>query len=136
MNADFIDTNPFVYLFDETAGAKRTRAEEIVRSGRISGAMISHQVVQETLNVITGKLGASSTDAKRFFRDVLEPFWGSRPTPGLYVRSLDIRQRYGLSFWDSLIVGAALESGCTRLLTEDLQHGQVIEGLAIENPFL
>ena len=49
-------------------------------------------------------------------------------------RTLQARQ--GFSFYDSLIVAAALESGCSRLLTEDLQHGQRIDGLTIENPFL
>ncbi len=57
------------------------------------------------------------------------------PTLALYRRGLDIRARYGFSFYDSLIVAAALESGCTRIYSEDLQHGQQIEGLIIENPF-
>lgn len=47
-----------------------------------------------------------------------------------------IRSRYHYGFYDSLIVAAALEAGCARLSTEDLQHGQKIEGLLIENPFL
>jgi len=48
---------------------------------------------------------------------------------------LDVRQRWRFSFCDSLIVAAALSAGCRRLLTEDLQHGQRVEGLTIENPF-
>jgi predicted nucleic acid-binding protein len=51
--------------------------------------------------------------------------------------ALDIRERYGFSWYDSLIVAAALESNCDLLYSEDMQHGQIIEGrLSIVNPFL
>ncbi len=58
------------------------------------------------------------------------------PSPALYQRGLDLQARYDFSFYDALIVAAALESGSTRLYTEDLQHGQKIEGLLVENPFV
>jgi predicted nucleic acid-binding protein len=54
----------------------------------------------------------------------------------LYQRALDLQTRYRYAFYDSLIVAAALTAGCSRLYTEDMQHGQQIEGLRIENPFL
>jgi predicted nucleic acid-binding protein len=57
------------------------------------------------------------------------------PTQRLYEQALDIQSRYQYSFYDSLIIAAALDGGCTRLLSEDLQHGQRIESLTIENPF-
>jgi predicted nucleic acid-binding protein len=47
-----------------------------------------------------------------------------------------LSNRYGFSIWDGLIVAAAIEAKCSTLLTEDLQHGQVVDGLRIENPFL
>lgn len=49
------------------------------------------------------------------------------PGPRLYHRALDVQERYGFSFYDSLIIASALEAGCTHLLTEDMQHGQRIE---------
>ena len=70
-----------------------------------------------------------------FLRNVLAPLWRVQPSAALYTRTLDVQQRYRFSFYDSLIVAAALEAGCARLLSEDLQHGQLIEGLTIENPF-
>jgi predicted nucleic acid-binding protein len=54
----------------------------------------------------------------------------------LYQRALDIQARYHYGFYGALIIAAALEAGCTRLYSEDLQHGQLIERLTIENPFL
>lgn len=137
MSADFIDSNVFVYLFDESAPTKRDTAKELVRVGMENGATISYQVVQETLNVITRKLPTPLTaqDADEFLRAVLMPLWRVMPTERLFRRSLEIQDRYRLGFYDSLIVAAALEAGCSRLYSEDLQHGQRIESLTISNPF-
>lgn len=57
------------------------------------------------------------------------------PTVDLYTRALDLHKRYRYSFYDSLILAAALEAGCVRLYSEDFQDGQQIEGLTLENPF-
>lgn len=138
MNGEFIDTNVFIYLFDETNDRKRNIADRIVKTAlETRTARISHQVVQETLNVVTRKLPSPMTaeNAQRFLVQVLAPLWQIMPNIALYRRGLDVQARYGFSFYDSLIIAAALESGCTRLYSEDLQHGQQIEGLTIENPF-
>jgi predicted nucleic acid-binding protein len=138
MNSEFIDTNVFIYLFDETNDRKRNIADRIVKTAlETRTACISHQVVQETLNVVTRKLPSPMTaeNAQRFLVQVLAPLWQIMPNIALYRRGLDVQARYGFSFYDSLIIAAALESGCTRLYSEDLQHGQQIEGLTIENPF-
>lgn len=138
MSGEFIDTNVFVYLFDETNERKRTIADRIVKTAlETRTARISHQVVQETLNVVTRKLPSPMTveNAQRFLVQVLAPLWQIMPNVALYRRGLDVQARYRFSFYDSLIIAAALESGCTRLYSEDLQHGQQFEGLTIENPF-
>lgn len=136
MSADFIDSNIFIYLFDETDDYKRSAAEELVQKALETGtAGISFQVVQETLNILTGKLGATPDDARRFMDAVLVPLWRIMPSQPLYARTLELRSRYRFSFYDSLIVAAALEGGCTRLYSEDLGHGQRVEQLVIENPF-
>ena len=139
MSGEFIDTNVFIYLFDETDEHKRTVAEQLIRKAlETRSACISHQVVQETLNVVTRKLPSpmSAENARRFLEQILTPLWRIMPSLALYRRGLDLQSRYGFSFYDALIVAAALESGCTRLYTEDLQHGQKIDGLVIENPFI
>ncbi len=137
MSADFLDTNVFVYLLDTVDERKHRRARAAVSDALRGDACISHQVVQETLNVITRKLTPPVTpqDARDFFTTTLEPLWTVMPSSDLYARALDVSGRYRFSFYDSLIVAAALGAGCTRLLSEDLQHGQVIDGLRIENPF-
>lgn len=138
MSGDFLDSNVLLYLFDDTDDRKRSVAQELVREAlEVDGTIISHQVVQETLNVLTTRLRppATAEQAKKFFDKVLMPLWRSMPNAALYERALDVRSRYGFSFYDALIVAAALQAGCSRLLTEDLQHGQRIEGLVVENPF-
>jgi predicted nucleic acid-binding protein len=74
--------------------------------------------------------------AKDFLRQVLVPLWRVSPSPALYDRALDLQSRYRYGFYDSLIIAAALDAGCTQLFSEDLQDGQRIEGLTIRNPFL
>lgn len=138
MSVDFIDSNIFIYLFDETDAGKRDTAERLIQQAlEGGGAAISFQVVQETLNVIAGKLHRSATpeQASRFLDKVLVPLWRVMPSAALYRRALDLQARWRFSFYDSLIVAAALDANCTRLLSEDLQHGQRIEALVIENPF-
>jgi predicted nucleic acid-binding protein len=138
MSDDFIDSSVLVYIADGTDVRKARLAEDLVVKGvLLNNSSISFQVVQETLNVITGKLAltASPPEAADFFRRVLDPLWKVMPSRELYRRCLEIKIRYRYSFYDSLIIAAALEDGCTRLLSEDLQHGQRIEGMVITNPF-
>jgi len=138
MSVDFLDSNVFVYLFDETNDRKRRIAERLIENGfREANACISYQVVQEVLNVITGKFepSASAGDARMLLDHVLLPLWRIMPSQALYHRALDVRDRYGYGFYDSLIIAGALQFGCSRLYTEDLRSGQTIENLTIENPF-
>jgi predicted nucleic acid-binding protein len=139
MPADFIDSNVVLYLFDEVDAQKRQVAETLVAQAlETRDASLSFQVVQETLNVITRKLATPVTpeDARRFLDQVLAPLWDVMPSLALYQRAIAIQARYRYGFYDALIIAAALEAGCTRLYSEDLQHGQQIDGLTIENPFL
>jgi len=78
----------------------------------------------------------SAENARRFLEQILVPLWRVMPSPALYQRGLELQSHHGLSFYDALIVAAALEASCTRLYTEDLQHSQKIEGLLIQNPFV
>ncbi len=133
---DFIDTNVLIYIFDETDAAKRQRAESLVRQSiENRSGCISFQVVQETINVVTRKLGATPDNARLLLDEVLTPLWHVYPTPSLYRRALLIQSRYRFSFYDSLIIASSLQAGCTRLYTEDLHPNQQIETLTIQNPF-
>jgi predicted nucleic acid-binding protein len=139
MSADFFDSNIFVYMLDERDSRKWEIAQSLVHDALENGSgVISFQVIQETLNVITRKLVVPVThhDASEFLDKILQPMWKINPSRAFYNRGLSIQSRYQFSFYDSLIIAAALEAGCKTLYSEDLQHGQQIEQLIIKNPFI
>ena len=135
----FIDTNVFIYHLDPTHPGKHAVAEQVVRRALSErNACVSFQVVQECLNTVLRKaeVPLDEAGARSYLDVVLAPLLQVPATVPLYQRALDVRQRWRFSFYDSLIVAAALQAGCRRLLSEDMQHGQRIDGLVIENPFL
>ncbi len=133
---DFLDTNIFVYMLDGSDDFKRRRAEELVQRSLSRGTgCISYQVVQETLNVAIRKLGFAEDDSRTLLADILAPLWTVHPSMDLHMQGLEVRARYGFSFYDSMIVAGAIQSGCTQLYSEDLQHGQRVQSLTIQNPF-
>jgi predicted nucleic acid-binding protein len=135
----FLDTNIFVYSFDATAPAKRTRALELIQDAIETGlGVISTQVMQEFLNAATRKFTVplTSEDATLYLQQVLNPLCHVYPDLALYKTCLEIQAETGYSFYDSLMLAGSIRAGCTQLLSEDLQHGQVVRGVTIENPFL
>lgn len=135
---DFFDTNVFIYALDDTEPAKQHIARALLAQALDAGtAITSWQVVQECLNVLRHRFRAtiSAQRSKDLLNTVLAPLWTVMPSPLIYRSALDVQDRYGYAWYDSLVVAAALEAGCKRLLTEDLQHGQRIGSLRIENPF-
>ncbi len=134
----FIDTNVLIYQLDAADPRKHAIAERIVRDAVADETgCISFQVVQECLNTVLRKaeLKLDPASARAYLDTVLAPMYKVHDSLALYRRSLDLQKRFRFSYYDALIVAAALESGCKRLLSEDLQHGQRIETLKIENPF-
>lgn len=140
MPADtFIDTNIFVYQLDTTDKKKARIADQLIRAEIAAGtACVSAQVIHEWMNVVLHKAKKPLTvDVARGYLDaVLLPLLRVEPSRMLVLRALSLRERWKYGVFDSLIIAAALEAGCRRLLSEDLQHGQQIETLKIENPFL
>lgn len=135
----FIDTNLFIYQIETTDPRKGDIANRIIRDAVATGSgCVSFQVVQECLNTIIRKSEISLTteQANAYLDAALSPLLAIYPSVQLYKHGLAMQSRYLFSFYDSLIVAAALEAGCKTLYSEDLQHGQRIEGLTIQNPFL
>lgn len=135
----FVDTNLFVYQLEALDERKFSTADRIIREGIGTGnACISSQVVQECLNTALRKaeIPLSAGETRTYLDNVLSPLFRVPASMPLYKRALDLQARYRYAFYDSLIVAAALHAGCVRLYSEDLQHGQEIEGLRVETPFL
>jgi predicted nucleic acid-binding protein len=135
----FLDTNIFVYPFDASAPAKAKKAAHLVRRAADTGqGIVSYQVVQEFSNVALRRFAQpmSVAEAEQYLITVFRPLLAVHSSPSLYVEALRITGRHKLSWYDSLIVAAALEGQCETLYSEDLQHGREIEGTRIENPFV
>jgi predicted nucleic acid-binding protein len=134
----FLDTNLLLYTFDATAPHKARKAAQLVRRALDGGGgIISFQVVQEFFNVVLRRSPRlmNVSEAEQYLTTVLRPLLAVHSSPTLYFEALQIMGRHRLAWYDSLIVAAAIEGGCDRLLSEDFQHGQKIESLRIENPF-
>ena len=134
----FLDTNVFIYQLDSSDARKHKIAERLVRDAlQNERACISYQVVQECLSTILRKaeVALDAQGTRAYLEAVLLPLMKVGASAALYERALDIQSRWRFGFYDSLIVASALVAGCDTLLTEDLQHGQVIETLTISNPF-
>ncbi|MDP2794654.1 MAG: PIN domain-containing protein [Sulfurisoma sp.] len=127
----FADTNIAVYTLGAT-DLKGPQALAIMRQRPV----ISTQVVNEFLSVMLGKRKFERAQAYRLARILMRRCDVVAVTPEITDLSMTIGERYQLSHWDSLIVAAALTSGCDTLYSEDMQDGQVFEGrLTVRNPF-
>lgn len=132
----FVDTNILIYAHDVDAGSKHEKAKRFLlelwseRTG-----VLSMQVLQEFYVNVTRKIAAPLTRTSA--RNLVYSYatWCIETTPA-EISAASHLEGGSLSFWDALIVACAVKSGTTRLLSEDMNSGQRIEGVLIENPFL
>jgi predicted nucleic acid-binding protein len=137
MNAKtFVDTNVLVYAHDNREEYKQAAAKRILHElAQQKTGVLSMQVLQEFYNTVTRKIAIPLP--KDEARGVVEDFayWCVATTPEDIKRAFQIEDEARVSFWDALIVAAAVRSGATRILSEDLNDGQVIAGISVMNPF-
>lgn len=133
----FVDTNVLIYARDASAGPKQSRALEWVdHLWRAQTGRLSFQVLQEYYVSVTRKLkpGLSQAEARQEIRDLLT--WRPRAVDEAMIEGAwAVEDRFGFSFWDALVVSAAQAAACRYLLTEDMQHGQDLDGLQVLSPF-
>ncbi len=133
----FVDTNVLVYAHDTSAGKKRHIAVGLLENlWQTRQGCISIQVLQEFLVVTTSKAASPLTmHTARLILAKYKSWPVHSPTVDDVDRAADIRERYGISFWDAMIVQSANRLGCSTLWSEDLNHGQVYDGVTVRNPF-
>lgn len=135
MSRCFIDTNIFVYALNQKDKQKNKRARNVLLDLlEKDEGVISTQVLQEFYVVITQKLGCSHHLAKKILLK-MEDYEVIANTPEMIYLAVDFQILYQISFWDALILVSAKQAQCEKILTEDLNHTQVISGITIENPF-
>lgn len=141
MNADpqreFVDANVLVYAFDSSAAQKQQAAQQLLeRLWESSSGCVSVQVLQEFFVTITKKVPRPLPvdDAKARIRE-FAAWTVFTPTADDIVAAIDLHTEAKIGFWDAMIVLAAAESECDVLWTEDLNDGQLLRGVRIQNPF-
>jgi predicted nucleic acid-binding protein len=132
----FIDSNIFLYTLDRSNKEKRdTAAELLQRAANDHRIFISTQVLNEVYAVAVRKLGVEPLDAKEFIK-WLKEFDVVIISSELIESAIDCSILTRINYWDALMFAAAESAKCDLLWTEDLQHGSVVRGVRVANPFL
>jgi predicted nucleic acid-binding protein len=133
----FVDTNVLIYAHDVDAKSKHEAAKRVLRGlwGERNG-VLSTQVLQEFYVNVTRKIPHPLS--KQSARLVVSTYviWCVETTHAEVSTAFRIEDEHRIGFWDALIVASALKSGANRILSEDLNAGQTIAGIRIENPFV
>lgn len=131
----FLDANVLVYAQDARSSKKqRTSRDLIARLASSADGVISTQVLQEFYVATTRELGVPALAAKGILK-TFAVFDTVQVSPALIQDAVDCSILNQLSFWDALILAAASAAGCGVVLSEDLNPGQQILGVTVENPF-
>ncbi len=134
--ASFIDSNILIYAEANDESAKQTVALALLRRLKLEEhGVLSTQVLQEYCNVGLRKLKLSVDHVRRQLRSH-EQFEVVQVTPAIIQSALDLHQTRSLSFYDAMILQAAITSGCDTLYSEDLNAGEIVNGVKIINPFV
>ncbi len=132
----FFDTNILVYSVDERTPEKKVIASNLLdEASRSKNGIISTQSLQEFYNAAVKKLNLSKQAAKEYVDFFSKQFPVKEISIPLIIKAIDISIKNGLSFWDSLILSAANDTGCILVYSEDMNSGQIICGTKVLNPF-
>lgn len=132
----FLDSNILFYSEDARYPGKQKQARSLIRSHRVNrSGVVSLQVLQEYFVNVTRKLGLEPALARRKV-EIFSRFHLVEPALTDVLAAIDLHRLHHVSYWDALIVHCAKKSGCQMVLTEDMQHGQLINGVRVVNPFL
>lgn len=133
----FLDTNVLVYMYDRSVPTKRATARQLVRSGIERGTLVvSVQVLGEFFAVVTRRIPnpLSTEEAEEEISRIAVLSVVGIDT-AIVRRAIYTHKRYGIAYWDALIVATAERAGCARIISEDLNPGQSYNGMLVENPF-
>ena len=132
----FLDTNVLVYAYDTRDAAKLSTARALLADDRLD-PVVSAQVLGEFYVTMTRKLNAGFSESE--VGDLVELLSDLHVVPltrNLVLRATETSAASQLSYWDALVIEAASAAGAGVLVSEDLQHGSVVNGVTIVNPFL
>ena len=131
----FFDSNIIIYSYSSTELDKSAIANELIFS--LDEIIISTQVINEVTNILYKKFKLDTSSIRNAVLEIDNNFRIVGFSLKTQLKALEIKDKYKLQYYDSLILATALENGCTVLYSEDMQHNQIIENkLKIVNPFI
>lgn len=133
----FLDTNILIYTFDSHSPEKQKAAKKLVGKALSGPGCVSWQVIQEFCNAALKKFEKpmSRDNLREYSQEVLFPLCTIWPEAGIFLEALTVGFETGYSWYDSLIVAAAVRADVKILYSEDLQHSRTYRSLTIKNPF-
>src|SRR5215469_8618161 len=133
---DFLDSNVLVYAYDASAPEKRGVAQDLVRRAVRGELIISTQVLAEFAATLLHKVAPPMDPVELMdLLEALSPIKTIKADEDLVRRAIEAHAKYGIHFWDGMIVAAAERGRCERIWSEDLNAGQEYFGVVVENPF-
>ncbi len=133
----FFDSNILIYAYDTRDLNKQNQAQALLlQATQSQTAVLSAQVLGEFFVVVTRKIPQPMTSLEA--GEVIAQLGSWEVVPlnfSLVQRAIATQHKYGTSYWDSLIISAAERAGCGRILSEDLNSGQLYHGIEVQNPF-
>jgi predicted nucleic acid-binding protein len=130
-----VDSNVFVYLYDDRAPEKAATAEVVVRALAERKSAVALQVVGEVQNVLRRKFKTPNWKAAQVGHNLLQAFETFSYSRDAVDRALGQLSTGRFSYWDALLLASADEAGCTTLLSEDMKSGDRLGNVEIVNPF-
>ena len=130
-----LDTNILIYAVDRDAGFKHENSKALVGQAALYDCVLTVQVLGEFVHATTRKNLLDISHSNKFVKDWLEVFETASATDSVLLEAIDTVESHKLSFWDAMLLATARQSGCSALLSEDLQDGWRLQGLEIINPF-
>ena len=133
----FIDSNILIYAYNRAEPQKQSVATNLVAGFlQNENAVVSGQVLGEFFSVVTRRIPSPlSVEEATAVIDLISSLPVLDIDSAMVRRAIATHRRYGTSYWDSLIIAAAERAGCTKILSEDMNHGQSYHGIVVVNPF-
>ena len=130
-----LDTNILIYAVDRDAGERHKRSKEIVARAALHDCVLTVQALAEFFHATTRKNLLALSHAGTFVRDWIDVFRVVSATDTAFINAIEGVEEHRLAFWDAMLWATARQSGCSALISEDMQDGRRLGGVEIINPF-
>ena len=130
-----VDTNILIYAVDRDAGERHKRSKEIVARAALHDCVLTVQALAEFFHATTRKNLLALSHAGTFVRDWIDVFRVVSATDTAFINAIEGVEEHRLAFWDALLWATVRQSGCSAIISEDMQDGRRLGGVEIINPF-